>query len=61
MGMIKRIPVFLFVLMFYIMLNIRYTRDVLLGNHARNAKNEVLLLDKDFNNLCDKAGVRPGA
>jgi 2-dehydropantoate 2-reductase len=59
MVILKKVPVFLFVLMFYIMLSIKYTRDVLLGNHTRNAKNEVLLLNKDFNNLCNKNSVRP--
>ncbi|MDR0376097.1 MAG: hypothetical protein LBH85_10345 [Treponema sp.] len=58
MVALKKAPVFLFVLIFYIMLNIKFARDVLLGNHARNAKNEVLLLNNDFNNLCSKNGVR---
>jgi 2-dehydropantoate 2-reductase len=50
-GIIKKMPRFLFVIMFYIMLSIDYTRDVLLGNHAQNAKEEMLLLDTDFHNL----------
>jgi 2-dehydropantoate 2-reductase len=59
MIMLKKLPIFLYILIYYIMLNIKYTRGVLLGNHAHNAKSEVLLLDKDFNNLCSKNGIRP--
>jgi 2-dehydropantoate 2-reductase len=59
MVALKKIPAFLIVIMYYIMLHIKYTRDVLLGNHAHNAKNEVFLLNKDFNDLCIKNGVRP--
>jgi 2-dehydropantoate 2-reductase len=58
MVILKKLPVFVFVLIFYIMLSIKFAKDVLLGNHARNAKNEVLLLNKDFNNLCVKNGIR---
>jgi 2-dehydropantoate 2-reductase len=54
MGILKKLPEFLFILIFHIILNIRYTRDVLLGDHARNAKDEYFLLDKDFNNLHNK-------
>jgi 2-dehydropantoate 2-reductase len=54
MRVIKKIPAFLFVLLFSLMLKARYTRDVLLGNHARNAQGEVLLLDSDFHRLLDK-------
>ena len=43
-----------FVFVFYIMLNINFIREVLLGNHVHNAKNEILLLDSDFQNLCNK-------
>jgi 2-dehydropantoate 2-reductase len=53
-GMVKKIPEFLFSLAFYIMLNIGFTRDVLFGNHSYNAKNEILLLDSDFNSLYNK-------
>ena len=58
MSTLKRLPEFLFVLIFYIILNISYTRDVLLGNHARAAKNEYFLLDKDFNNLVNQNSIR---
>ena len=59
MVMIKKLPKPLLILMFRIMLSIKYTRDVLLGNHSLNAKKEVLLLNEDFNSLCIKNGVRP--
>jgi 2-dehydropantoate 2-reductase len=61
MAMLKKMPASLFALLFYIMLNIPFTRHVLLGNHARAAKNEVLLLNKDFNSLCGKNGPHPRA
>jgi 2-dehydropantoate 2-reductase len=57
MKILKKIPDFLFVWIFYLMLSLNYTRDVLLGNHAYNAKDEYFLLYKDFKNLC-KNGVR---
>jgi len=59
MVMIKKSPKLLLILMFHVMLSIKYTRDVLLGNHSLNAKNEVSLLNEDFNSLCIKNGVRP--
>jgi 2-dehydropantoate 2-reductase len=57
MIVLKKMPVYLLVLIFHIMLNIKYTRDVLLGNHARNAKNEVLLLNKDFHSFITSRAV----
>ena len=59
MSSLKKLPQFISIFIFYIMLSVNYTRDVLLGNHARAAKDEYLLLDKDFNTLCNKNGVRP--
>ena len=57
--MMKKLPSFLIMLMFYIMLSTKSTRDALLGNHSLDAKNEVLVLCEDFNDLCIKNGVRP--
>jgi 2-dehydropantoate 2-reductase len=50
-GKLKQLPDFVFVVIFYLMLSIEFTKDVLLGNHAINAKNEIFLLDKDFQNV----------
>lgn len=48
MKIIGKLPTWLIVLMFRIMLNIRFTRDVLLGNHALAARPEVMMLDSAF-------------
>jgi 2-dehydropantoate 2-reductase len=50
----KLLPRFIFIAIFYLVLNTDFARDVLLGNHALNARNEVFLLDQDFHNLYNK-------
>ncbi|MDR0348912.1 MAG: hypothetical protein LBH90_05395 [Tannerella sp.] len=58
MKVLKHIPGFVFVRIFHLMLSVNYTRDVLLGNHARNAKDEYALLYGDFKDLCREKGLR---
>ncbi|MFC6649387.1 ketopantoate reductase family protein [Paenibacillus rhizoplanae] len=48
MKIIGKLPAWLIALMFRIMLNIRFTRDVLLGNHALAARPEVMMMDSAF-------------
>ncbi|MDR2652056.1 MAG: hypothetical protein LBC68_07030 [Prevotellaceae bacterium] len=48
---LKKIPNFIYVAIFYLMLRNNLAKDVLLGNQALNAKNEILLLQQDFHNL----------
>jgi 2-dehydropantoate 2-reductase len=48
---IKLLPNFIFIAIFHLVLNIDFVKDVLLGNHALSAMNEVFLLDQDFHNL----------
>jgi 2-dehydropantoate 2-reductase len=51
LKIIKNLPILLFVVALYFMLNSKFIRDSLLGNHAYNARHEVFLLDKNFHNL----------
>jgi 2-dehydropantoate 2-reductase len=50
-GIIKKIPNWVIAALVSLLLNIKFTRDVLLGNHALSARAEVFLLDKDFHSL----------
>jgi 2-dehydropantoate 2-reductase len=50
-SIIKKLPIFVFVILYSFMLNFKFFRDALLGNHAKTAINEVSLMEKDFNTI----------
>ena len=51
---IGKLPTWMIILMFRIMLSVSFTRDVMLGNHALTAKPEAMQLDKEFHKMMQK-------
>jgi 2-dehydropantoate 2-reductase len=48
MGLVAKLPKWVIVLVFKLMLAIPFTQDVLLGNHAQSAYAEMILLNKEL-------------
>lgn len=48
---IGKLPIWMVILLFRIMLSISFTRDVMLGNHALTSKPEAMQLDKEFHKM----------
>jgi hypothetical protein len=51
---IGKLPIWMMVWIFRILLSIPFTRDVMLGNHALNAQPEAVQLDEEFHKMMQK-------
>lgn len=51
---IGKLPIWIIILLFRIMLSIPFTRDVMLGNHALTSKPEAMQLDIEFHKIMQK-------
>lgn len=49
-----KLPIWMIVLIFRVMQNIPFTRDVMLGNHALSSKPEAMQLNEEFHKMMHK-------